>query len=121
VLKFRETLIRICGFIDEDVNDALLTWHQHTTVRNHPAWPTAVADVHSSSIGKWRMDEYRELVAEMMADRAAVGLLKRYEYLDRNAQAVGVWKPNFLIRRIKRRIPVSIKAKLKGIMKGSPT
>ena len=117
VLKFKETVTRLCEFLDEDLDEAVLSWHRHTTVRSHPAWQADVTEVHGDSIGKWRLDEYRDLVAEMMADREAVRLLKHYGYVPHDARAVGVWRPNFLIRRLKRKIPDRFKTAVKNALR----
>jgi hypothetical protein len=118
VLKFAESVGRICEFLNEDVN-ALMTWHQHTTVRSHHAWPSDVAEVHGASIGKWRQAQYAEQVAEMMADSEAVSLLKHYGYVAPDTRPVGAWRPDFLMRRLKRKLPVGLKVAVKSVLNKS--
>ncbi len=109
VLKFQETLERICGFIEETVDERLLDWHSHTTIRHHPAWFDDVKQVHGHSIGRWQRPEYRDLVSRMMSDRDAISLLKHYGYVSSDTKAVGAWKPRAVVRRCGRRIPANLK------------
>ncbi len=115
VLDFARTVAEICDFVQEDLDDAVMSWRLNTTVSTHHAWPGRVSDVHDSSIGKWRLPENAELVAEMLADRAAVDLLMRYRYLNRDARTLGAWNASFLVRRLKRRIPISLKRAFKKV------
>ena len=116
VLKFHETVRSICAFVDEELDDALLSWHANTTVRDHPAFGGNVAEVHGQSIGKWRLDQYRDLVAEMMADREAVDLLRHYGYVGKDVRPIGAWRPDFLMRRMRRKAPVSLKTAVKRML-----
>lgn len=113
VLKFQETLEMICEFLEETVDEQLLDWHSHTTIRNHPAWFDDVKQVHGHSIGRWQRPEYRDLVSRMMSDRDAISLLKHYGYVSSDTKAVGAWKPRAVVRRYRRRIPANLKRAFK--------
>lgn len=109
VFRFSQCLEKICAFLDEPLDQNVLDWHQHTTVRTHSAWSNDVAAIHGQSIGRWRLPQYRSLVAEMMSDRDAVQLLKNYGYIYRGTKARGTWRPSAVVRRLKRRIPEPVK------------
>jgi hypothetical protein len=120
VLEFEKTMKMICGFLEEEVAPELLEWHQHTAVREHRAWGGKVKPLQTDSIGKWRRAEYAKMVAEMMSDIDAVRLLKRYGYIS-SCETLGVWKPNVLLRRLKKGIRAGVKkrvtARLKALVK----
>jgi hypothetical protein len=117
VLKFDETVRSICAFLGEEVDDALVAWHANTTVRDHPAFGGDVTEVHGQSIGKWRHDQYRGLIAEMMADREAVDLLRHYGYVAGDAKPIGAWRPDFLMRRMLRKVPSGLKMSVKQMFR----
>ena len=117
VLNFRETVERICEFLREPVNARILEWHTYATVRRHSAWPSTLKAMHSQSIGRWRLPEYSDLVAEMMADVDAIRLLKHYGYLPASTKPVGAWKPRVVARWLNRRIPAGVKSRMPASLK----
>ncbi len=105
VLKFNESLEKICAFLNEPLDPNLLDWHRHTRVRTHSAWNDNVADIHGQSIGRWRLPQYKRSVTKMMSDGDAIRLLKNYGYLDSDMKGSGTWKASAVVRRLKRRLP----------------
>ncbi|MBA3569655.1 MAG: sulfotransferase [Pyrinomonadaceae bacterium] len=116
VLKFNETLEKICGFLDEPLDQNLLDWHRHTRVRTHGAWSDNVAEIHGQSIGRWRLPQYKKVVAKMMSDGDAIGLLKNYGYVNSDQKGWGTWKPSSAVRRLKRRVPEARRTAVKRFL-----
>ncbi len=82
VLDFMKTVTALLHFLDEAVHEHVLSWHEHATVRRHPAWADEVPRLHARSIGRWRERAYQALVSRFMADKEAVVLLSRLGYLN---------------------------------------
>ena len=82
VNDFDTTIREVCDFIDEPCRSEVLEWHAHTTVRKHTAWTGNVKPLHADSLRRWESEEYRDRVAELMADDDAVGLLRELGYLE---------------------------------------
>ena len=82
VQEYRETIERICRFLELPVSDEILNWHQYATVRQNNALFTSISAISNSSVGKWRNPENRERVGQLTKIPGAIALLKKYNYLD---------------------------------------
>lgn len=80
VEDFDTTIHEVCDFIDEPCRHEVLNWHEHTTIRKHTAWTGNVKPMHGASLRRWESEQYRDRVAELMADDDAVDLLRELGY-----------------------------------------
>jgi hypothetical protein len=115
VRRFRETIERICAFLGEPVDERVLEWHRHASVRAHAAWSGGVRDLHADSLGKGQRPEHRRQHEALMCDPDAVRLLRHYGYVEPGARAAGAWRPAVVVRRLKRRVPPGLKQALRRL------
>lgn len=115
IMNYKETIGKICNFIDEEIHPNMDNWINYTSVKKHSAWNSNVKDIHSESIGKWKNNEFRERLELIMSYPEAVSLLKHYGYLPTDAQAEGLWRPKFILNRIKNKLPKQYRLKLSNI------
>ena len=81
VLDFSRAVETLCAFLGEPVDDRILDWHRHTSVRTHTAWEGPVRAVHDTSVGRWKRPEHARRVELFMRDATAVALLDTLAYL----------------------------------------
>ena len=110
ILRFRETVDKICDFIDEPVDAKILDYYTHATVRNHAAWSGDLKKIHGSSVGKWQRDECKWIYDLMMSDLDAVRLLQRYGYVGDDVPLIKVWTTTSIVRMLKRRVPSALRS-----------
>lgn len=82
VSKYEETVRSICSFLDEPFHSAMLRYPETAKIRSNTAWFGPAESVHHRSVERWRRQEHRRLIDELMADPVAVGLLRKLAYLD---------------------------------------
>jgi len=82
VQDYETTMGQLCRFLDEDFHPRLRTWHDHATVRRHPAWAGEVRPLHQKSVRKWSDPANLAPVEQLLARPEAVGLLERLGYLE---------------------------------------
>jgi hypothetical protein len=80
VQQHEQTMRRVCDFLTIEYSDTLKSWYEHSDVRANRAWFHPLRQLHSSSIGKWKKEEYRSRVAEIMRDPEVVTLLSELDY-----------------------------------------
>ena len=81
VANYKDVIQRICDFIGEKSTDQILNWFDHTKVRNNTAWFQSVQKIHTQSVGKWKKEENKIRVEEIMNYPEVPDLLKRLEYI----------------------------------------
>ncbi len=80
IFTFQETIHQICTFAGEPTADELINWHQNSKIRKSNAWSSSVQDLFKSSVGKWKLPEHAERVAEFMKNQEAKQLLYELGY-----------------------------------------
>ena len=81
IQKYDQTIHGICTFLEIELTDELMNWHQHARVIENRAYNgREVHPLSSSSIGKWKDPKYEDRVEQLIKDERAVALLKNYEY-----------------------------------------
>ncbi|MFX0134190.1 MAG: sulfotransferase [Candidatus Hodarchaeota archaeon] len=80
VLKFKETIIKICNFIDEEVNEEIMNWHKYATVRKHIALAGEIKPIQKNAIGKWKHAEDNVRIREFLDNKDAINLLEQLGY-----------------------------------------
>lgn len=80
ILNFKDTIQKICSFIDIALVDELLDWHSYASVRRNNAWQGKVQKLNSSSIEKWKRTDDTERIHQIMQNGEVVGLLKELGY-----------------------------------------
>ena len=80
VKDYRKEIRRICTFLDEPYTVSLDNWINETNVKKSIHLGGKVQQVHTGAIGKWRKPEHRERIAEFMANREAVAMLRELGY-----------------------------------------
>jgi hypothetical protein len=85
ILDLEDTMRRINGFIGEPAAGWWTSWEQAATIRKDEAWFGELRGIDKAGIGRWKKPEYRALMAEFMSDHEAVGLLRRFHYLEGSA------------------------------------
>jgi len=74
IQHYESTLIKICEFVGEKYRKEYFDFSNKIDRRQR-------FNVHSRSIGKWKKDEHKQIVDELMSLPQAVNLLKRYKYI----------------------------------------
>lgn len=78
---FEETMSGICNYLNIELTDRVLNWHQFASVRRNNALFSEIGKLSNRSIGKWRIPEHRERVGQLTSIPGAMELLKKYGYL----------------------------------------
>jgi len=81
VLNFKETIVKLCNFLEEPVTKEILDWYKYATVRKHAAWFKPLRPLDAKSIGKWKTTEHKEQVEKFMNQKVCVELMKEYGYI----------------------------------------
>lgn len=81
VSNYKNIIQGICDFIGEDSTGQILDWFEHTNVRNNTAWFQSVQKIHTQSVGKWKKEENKSRIEEILNYPEVPGLLKKLEYL----------------------------------------
>lgn len=84
ILDFNETVKRICQHVEVNVDEQILHWHKHATIkRNKNLIGTSVKQLSDKSINKFKAEDfkYQNIVDDLMENDRAVRLLQRYKYL----------------------------------------
>ena len=61
---FENTIARVCGHLGVHLDDRILNFYEHATVRKNPAYFSGLQKIHMNSIGKWKKPEHKERVEE---------------------------------------------------------
>lgn len=81
ILNYQQTINKICDFINEKCTSEMDNYFEHTTVKNNSAWYDKAGKIHSNSIEKWKKEENKSRVAEVMNYDGVEKLLKELNYL----------------------------------------
>ena len=81
VSDFESTMASVCEHLEIDLNDEILNFYEHASVRRNPAYFSGLQKMHNNSIGKWEKPENKERVEELLACPGAMELLKKLDYL----------------------------------------
>ena len=81
ILSYSETINRIFDFINEDPTEELNNWFENTNIKDSNAWFDEAQKIHSKSIEKWKKEENKERVKEVMKNDEVVKLLDKLNYL----------------------------------------
>jgi hypothetical protein len=81
ILEYQTTIEKICDFVKEQCTAELDSYFEHTTVQDNSAWYDKAGKIHSKSIEKWKKEENKERVEEIMANDEVVELLDELDYL----------------------------------------
>lgn len=81
VTDYEATTAEVLKFLNLDSCGQLSDYPLHATVQTSNAWFEPARPVHAHSIGRWRDEEHRQVVDELVAQRRAVRLLRHYRYL----------------------------------------
>ncbi|MEJ2564758.1 MAG: sulfotransferase [Gammaproteobacteria bacterium] len=74
-------LRRLCEFIGEEFETAMLEHHKHTNVAANLAWFAGAKQIHENSLRKWEKPEHQARLEEFMAHPEAVSLSQQLGYL----------------------------------------
>lgn len=80
ILDFKATMLNICEFIDEEYSTNFENYDQFSNVREIHGKKTSLP--YKDSIGRWKSENYKELIYEFMKNPKALELLKHYKYID---------------------------------------
>lgn len=80
ILDFHNEVEKICDFLNISKQDEIMNWHDHTKVRKNSAYHGEVKDIFKTSIGKWKKDENKKRVKELLNMKNAIELLSFYQY-----------------------------------------
>jgi hypothetical protein len=81
IVDYNNTIEKICDFIGENCTEEVYSWIENTNVKKNEAWSGKVKKLHSSSIEKWKKEENKERVTEVMQNQEVVRLLEKLDYL----------------------------------------
>jgi hypothetical protein len=81
IMDFESSANALCTFLDERIEPSFMAWHENTTIRADPAWPEAVRPLSQATIGRWKDEQHKRVVAEFMEHDEAVDLLRHLRYL----------------------------------------
>ena len=79
ILDFKATMLKICEFIDEEYSTNFENYDQFTKVREIHGKKTSLP--YKDSIGRWKSENYKELIDEFMKNPKVLELLKHYNYI----------------------------------------
>ena len=77
VSNYDKTINGICNFVGEETTDQIINWFDHTKVRKNTAWFQSVETIHNKSIDKWKNEENKLRVKEIMDRPDVVELLQK--------------------------------------------
>ena len=78
---FESTMATVCEHLGINLNERILNFYEHASVRKNPAYFSGLQKMHSNSIGKWKKPEYKERVEELLSCPDAKELLRELGYL----------------------------------------
>ena len=81
VLEPEKAIREICAFIEEEPVDEILNWFNHATVRQHSAWFNGLEKIQTKPLEKWKKEENKERVNEIMSDEKVVALMKELNFI----------------------------------------
>ena len=81
ILSYDETVEIICDFINEECTEELYSYLNHTNVKDNNAWHNGAKKLHTKSVEKWKKEENKERVEEVMKNDEVKALLKELNYL----------------------------------------
>ncbi|MGM0502003.1 MAG: sulfotransferase family protein [Bacillota bacterium] len=81
ILSYQKTINQICDFIGEEATSELNNWFKNTNIKDSNAWFEKAQQIHSKSIEKWKKEENKERVEEVMQHEEVVDLLEELDYL----------------------------------------
>ncbi len=80
ICNYEDEITKICKFLNLDINDKILNWHEHTTVKSNRAYYGKVKPVFGSSVAKWKDPKYADRVSELTKQKKAQELLSYIGY-----------------------------------------
>ncbi|MDY6839570.1 MAG: sulfotransferase [Thermodesulfobacteriota bacterium] len=75
-------LRRICEFIGEKFDPALMEYPASAEIRSDRAWHERATPIHERSVRRWQDDEHREVVKCLLQVPKAQYLLRHYDYIE---------------------------------------
>jgi len=83
ITNYYEELKKIFDFIEEDLTKEVIDFQKYTTLKESNAWHQGgkVKSIYKSSIGRWKSNQFKDRIADLMSRPEAVKLLKAYNYL----------------------------------------
>jgi hypothetical protein len=81
IQQFEPTMAGVCEHLGIDLNEEILNFYEHASVRRNPAYFSGLEKMHSNSIGKWKKPENKARVDQLLAHPGAMELLKKLNYL----------------------------------------
>lgn len=75
------TLKQICQFIDEPYSSAFESYPETAAIQSAGAWFKGASSVSKRSEQRWKKEEHREIVNQLLSDPQAIELLEHYGYL----------------------------------------
>ena len=78
----QNTLLKVCEYIEEPFDSRMLSFEQHSTVKENKAWEGISArPLHQERVERWRAPEHEQRVSELMNTPGAADLLEELGYL----------------------------------------
>ncbi len=81
LLDYERTLRRLCDFIEEEFDQAFLSYPDTARVKQSLGWFGSARKISAESIGRWKKPEFADRVERLMSQPEAVELLQHYGYL----------------------------------------
>ena len=81
VINYDYTISSICKFLNIELSEDILQWHKYATVRQNNALFSSIAELHASSVGKWKKPENDARVRLLTNDVKGKELLAFFGYL----------------------------------------
>jgi len=82
VLDLKNTVHKICNYIEESFEDQMLDVEKNATVRQNIAWgKEQIKPMHSSGIQRWNKKESNNIINQMMKNEKVNTLMKKLKYL----------------------------------------
>lgn len=82
ILNYKEEIKKICNFLEIDLTDRLLNWHNYATLRESDSYFGEVEEIFKDSLYKYKKKENKERIDYFMKNKEAVNLLKKMSYLN---------------------------------------
>lgn len=80
VSEYERTITGICNFLEIELSEEILHWHDHTTVQKNKALYSNIQQINKASVGKWKKQKFAARVKQLTDHPEAIALLKRLNY-----------------------------------------
>ena len=76
-----ETLRTVCDYIDIEFDKDLLNYSESTNFQADPAWEGKAQRIHTKSVGKWELEEHKDVIDAFREDDDAMAIMEELGYL----------------------------------------